>query len=213
MKSVMKVFAVMMLAGVLAACTAKPVASKEMSEKRSVAQVGAGSGGSGDIDSGDVSTSNGGLSAKIGTLKNADHTAPIGRIIKVHNVLVQNDPNPRLNVSVVIEDRGGSTDMSPSLRAYLSLYQKGEMFSTDASFDLGGFFQVKSVKRVGAGIYELKASYGDHTRDEGGYVQEGTFRIDASKAVNDMLAVRCPSDMDCSASEDFKSTVTVTKKK
>lgn len=51
-----------------------------------------------------------------------------------------------VQIKAIITDLGGSTDLSPTQKIYFTLYRKGEMFCTDAAFDLGHYFSFISAK-------------------------------------------------------------------
>ena len=78
------------------------------------------------------------------------------------------------------------------------------MFSTDASFNLGPVFSVKSAKRVSGGIYSVVVSVANANR----VLVNKTLTINAIKAITDLRAVQC-EDFDCDASTQFQSTITV----
>ncbi len=141
--------------------------------------------------------------AKSWTVASRNKKVPIARVTQ----LVKLVNKPHIQVNVVVEDLGGSTDVSPTQRAYLTLYAKGEMFSTDAAFDLGPHFGLVSAKRSSGGIYELvfepDLSMGER--------QRFTYVVDARKAIVAMKAVRC-EDFDCDASKKFAATIEVSKK-
>lgn len=113
-----------------------------------------------------------------------------------------------INVSVAVKDLGGSTDVSPTQEAYLTLYAKGEMFSTAASFKLGPVFAVNSAQRISGGIYSVEVSVPNQT--DGNPVNK-TFLINAQKAINAIKSVRC-EDFDCDASKNFVNTISLTVK-
>lgn len=112
--------------------------------------------------------------------------------------------NTGLRVSVVVKDLGGSTDVSPTREVFFTIYLKGEMFSTDASFYLAPVFSVKSAKRISGGRYQIVVSI---PNDAGGPMEK-VFWIDATKALKEIQSVRC-EDFDCPASRDFKSSIEV----
>lgn len=126
----------------------------------------------------------------------------VARIVNVINLV--NNPNIMVNVSV--QDLGGSTDVSPTQKVFLSLYSKGEMFSTDAAFEIADVLSLKSVRRVSGGIYEIQAK---EYSDSG--MQTVTYTINAIKAINEMKSVNCGGEFDCDASNNFASKVSVTK--
>jgi hypothetical protein len=128
----------------------------------------------------------------------------IGRIVKLVNLVEKEG----MQINVMVVDRGGSTDVSPTQEAFLTLYSKGEMFSTDASFDLGPIYSLKSARRIAAGVFEIKVS---EPGGGNGMPADATYTVDAKQATVDMRAVRC-EDFDCEASSNFKASITVKKK-
>ncbi len=139
------------------------------------------------------------ISAQAATVNSADVTVTVARVVKVVP-LVEKDG---LQVSVVVQDHGGSTDVSPTQTVYLTLYAKGEMFSTDATFKIADVLSVTSTKRVSGGVYEVKAMTYDND------MAETTYTIDATKAVTAIQAVDCGGDFDCEASSKFTASVEV----
>lgn len=117
--------------------------------------------------------------------------------------LVQLVDKPEIKVNLVIQDLGGTTDVSATQRALFTLYSKGEMFSTDATFDLGPIFSLKKAVRVSGGQYEVTVE-----RDLG---RLEVLRIDAVKAINAIKSVSC-EDFDCEASEKFSTTIDISSK-
>lgn len=113
---------------------------------------------------------------------------------------------PGIQVSVTVQDLGGSTDVSPTMTVYLTLYSKGEMFSTEAAFKIADVLSLKSAKRISGGIYQVVAL----TYDGGSNgLQETTYTIDAIKAVNAIEGVNCGGDFNCDASSKFASEIDV----
>ncbi len=141
-------------------------------------------------------------SASAKTVASADVKVSLVQVTDVFP-LVQ---KPGLQVSVAVEDLGGSTDLSPTMNVYLTLYAKGEMFTTHATFKIASVLSVQSAKRVSGGIYQVVALTYDEDAEG---IQEKTFTIDAIKAVNAIQAVQC-EDFDCEASSNFVSEVEVT---
>ena len=149
-------------------------------------------------------------------------TIPVSRVVNFWK-LVSKSVEPKnssipgslrlgaLDVTVVVKDLGGSTDVSPMQTAYLNLYSKGEMFDVEASFNLGNFYEVKGAKRVEAGIYEI---YVKELSDESGAYgfPNVTLRVDASKAVYDIRRIDCEGEFGCDASENFSPSATVVRK-
>ncbi len=114
-------------------------------------------------------------------------------------------------VFVSVVDHGGSTDMSTTQTVYLNLYRKGEMFSTDASFEIANVLFVRSVKRLQAGLFQVIAQGFDENA-EGSRVRDLTYTIDARGALKAIAAVNCGDEFDCKASEEFRSSVEVSVK-
>ena len=142
------------------------------------------------------------VSAQAETVKSAEASVSIARVVKVIELVNK----PGLQVSVAVKDLGGSTDVSPTQEAYLTLYSKGEMYDVEATFLITNALEVKSAKRVSGGIYEVVVSVYEDT------IKDVTYTIDARKAVTDIQAVNCGGDFGCTASNEFKATVEVTAK-
>ncbi len=114
------------------------------------------------------------------------------------------------SVNAVVVDHGGSTDMSPTQTVFLTIYQKGEMYSTDLAFKIADVMNFVGATRTKGGIYLVKATELD---DKAGTVAKVSYRIDARKALAAIQAFRCPPDdqMDCAASASFSSTIELVK--
>ncbi|QDK38365.1 hypothetical protein [Bdellovibrio sp. NC01] len=140
-------------------------------------------------------------------IKSSDKEAEtnIARVVQLFNLVNK----PQLVANIVVRDSGGSTDLSPTQQAFFTLYVKGEMFSTDAAFDLGPVFAVKSAKRIDGGIYETVVERYDYDANK---FHDVTLRIDAVKAIRAIQAVDCGGDFDCPASNNFETSISVTEK-
>jgi hypothetical protein len=125
----------------------------------------------------------------------------IARVTAVMNLVNK----PEIMVNVSIQDLGGSTDVSPTQKVFLNLYAKGEMFSTDASFEIANVLEVVAARRFSGGVYEVKVKEYNDT------IETVTYRINAVDAVNAIMAVDCGDEFDCDASTNFASKVSVTK--
>ncbi len=128
-------------------------------------------------------------------IQSSDAKVPVARVAKIINLV----DKPHIQVNLVVEDLGGTTDVSPTRRVFFTLYAKGEMFSTDAAFDLGPHFGLVSAKRVSGGVYEVTFAKMIEPKAP-------VYRIDATDAIVAMKAVRC-EDFDCPASKDFKAKI------
>jgi len=126
------------------------------------------------------------------------------RVEKVIHLSKESD----INVNIVLMDTGGSTDVSPTKNIYFTLYKRGEMFSTDASFKLGSFFSLNSTRKVSNGLYSLVVeSYDANYR-----MVTMNYIIDAKKAMRALQKVECGDEFDCSASTQFKSSISFYRK-
>lgn len=125
----------------------------------------------------------------------------ISRVVDLVKLVDKDD----IKVNVTVSDIGGSTDVSPTQNLYFSIYSKGEMFSTDASFDLGQIYSLKNATTVSGGIYELQIV---GANQETTMPEDQTLIIDAVKAIVSLKNVKC-DDFDCDASTKFESTINV----
>lgn len=128
----------------------------------------------------------------------------VSRIVE----LVKMVSRPDIQVNVTVRDLGGSTDVSPTQELFFTLYSKGEMFSSDASFNLGAIYDFKSARKLSNGIYEIFIGGIDY---ETSMPKNKLLIIDAKKAITDILNVKC-ADFDCPASDEFETTILVTEK-
>lgn len=127
----------------------------------------------------------------------------VARVAKAINLVDKAD----IKVNVVVEDLGGSTDVSPTQKIFFTLYSKGEMFSTDATFDLGPVFEVISATRISGGKYAVKAVVPDETE----MMKTVTLKVDAIDAINKIKSVNCGEEFDCEASSAFAAEISVSK--
>jgi len=108
-----------------------------------------------------------------------------------------------IKVNVVVEDLGGSTDVGATQNVFFTLYSKGEMFSTDATFNLGPIIALKSAKRISGGIYQVNVIDGE--------MKPATLMINAIDAIMKLKSFTC-EDFDCEASSNFSASINVAKK-
>ncbi len=125
-----------------------------------------------------------------------DSVSP-ARVVNVIKLVDKYD----IKVNVLVEDHGGSTDMSPTQTAYFTLYAKGEMFSTDATFNLGRVFSVEEAKRISSGVYQIKITNAEY--------KQVVLTVDAAAAIVAIKNLDCGGDSDCEASKNFKATINV----
>jgi len=109
--------------------------------------------------------------------------------------------------SLLVEDLGGSTDLSPTQKIYFTMYKKGEMFNTDATFNLGHIFLLESAKDIegheGCFLLKVKNLGGKYNAE----ILEETFIIDAREALKDILAIDCGSEFDCELTVRFQTRI------
>ncbi len=144
------------------------------------------------------------FSLSAATIESSKNTVSAARVVEVVKLVNKAD----IQVNVVVVDNGGSTDVSPTQSLYFNIYSKGEMFSTDASFDLGYIFSLESAKRISGGVYQLEIT---GANEETAMPETQILEIDAQKAILALKAVQC-DDFDCEASTNFKSAISVSKK-
>lgn len=137
------------------------------------------------------------LSVSAATVASSKTQVNVARVVKLITLVEKSD----ISVRVAVEDLGGSTDVSPTQKVYVTLYSKGEMFSTDASFDLGPVMSVEGAKRVGAGLYEIAIVNAD--------LKKQTLKINAADAIVKIKSVNCGDEFDCEASTNFAASIEV----
>ncbi len=114
-------------------------------------------------------------------------------------------------VSIIVEDKGLSTDVSPRYTVYMGFASLAEMGNVTANFVINeNAYKFISATRVSAGVYEVKTV---EYRDEDGMV-EVTQTIDASKVYLDEQKLRkdCASDF-CDKALETTIELTETTKK
>lgn len=121
------------------------------------------------------------------TIHSLPENADISRIAGFYPLL----DKPGLTVQAVVIDQGGSTDASPMQMLYLTLYSKGEICSTGASFNLGPVFSVQGAKRIEAGIYEIRTQAPDNGIEN---QKDMIFRVDARQATAGIQKAPCEEE-------------------
>ena len=131
-------------------------------------------------------------------------SAEVSRIVE----LIKLELKPDLQLNVIVRDLGGTTDVSPTQMLYFTLYSKGELFSTDATFNLGAIYDFKSARKISNGLFEIFIGGIDIQTS---MPKNKLLIIDARKSISDILKVRC-ANFDCPASDEFESSIIVTEK-
>jgi hypothetical protein len=135
---------------------------------------------------------------------NTRNKVNVARVVELVKLVNKED----IKVNVTVTDLGGSTDLSPTQKLFFNIYQKGEMFSTDASYNLGAIYSFKKATRVSAGVYEI-AVVGANA--ETNMPEDQTLIVNAEKAIVNLKNVRCEG-FDCEASTNFKASISVNQK-
>lgn len=138
------------------------------------------------------------------TIESSKNNINAARVVELIKLVNKTD----IQVNIVVVDNGGSTDVSPTQSLFFNIYSKGEMFSTDASFNLGPIYSLESAKRVNSGIYEVVIN---GVNAETSMPEKQIIVIDAQKAIIALKNVSC-DDFDCEASSNFKSSIETTLK-
>lgn len=141
------------------------------------------------------------LSAQAKEISSKDTSVNIARVVNVISLETGSD----VQANIAVEDTGGSTDVSPTQVIYLTLYLKGEMFSTDATFKLADIYALKNVTNLSDGVYEL-------TIVNAPRLEEITYTVDARRALSEISKVSCGDEFDCDASESFQTKITMVRK-
>lgn len=144
------------------------------------------------------------LSKEVTSLNKNEARLSVSRIAEV----IKLETTEEIKVNLAVHDLGGSTDVSPTQELFLTLYSKGEMYDTEAAFNLGPVYSFKSARKLSTGLYEIKVSGVDR---ETSMPVNKTLLIDAQKAIVQMKNVSC-EDFDCPASTNFKSVIQLSTK-
>ena len=123
------------------------------------------------------------VSANAGTVSSAINKIEPSGIDKVIRLVDKNDyKTGHKKVSIVVEDKGMSTDISPRYTVYLGYSSLAEMGNIWADFKINdNVFEFISATRKAPGIYEVKVI---EYRDEDG-MTEVTQTINANKMFSD----------------------------
>lgn len=140
-----------------------------------------------------------------------DSIAPSATIMLEASRVVRLYPlaeKPGLQVSMLLEDLGGSTDASPTQRLYLTLFAKGELCNYDAVYDLGVVYSAGKPERLSAGMYEIAAVI--PTKEMSGQ-KDAVYRVDARNATMDIQKIPC-REFDADSDAGFSTAITRSEK-
>lgn len=140
----------------------------------------------------------------VSSSQNQVKPSSIDQVIRLVDKIEQGSSQKKL--SVVVEDAGMSTDVSPRYSVYLAYASLAEMGNISADFKINkNAYKFLSATRKSPGIYEIKVI---EYRDQDGMV-EVTQTIDASKIFSDEKKIRsqCGTDF---CEQTLKTTVEVT---
>lgn len=126
------------------------------------------------------------------TITSSDEKISAAAIDKVIRLVDKDSPgSSQKKVSIVVEDHGMSTDVSPRYTAYLGFASLAEMGNISADFKITDqIYKFTSALRKSAGIYEIKFT---EYRDEVGMI-EVTQTIDTTKMFSDEQKMRVQCD-------------------
>lgn len=149
-------------------------------------------------------------SFKIGVITGAVKSTRFGTAVEISRIveLKKLELRPDLQINVTVRDMGGTTDATPTQELFFTMYTKGEIFSTDATFNLGAIYDFKMARRVSEGIYEILVGGIDL---DSSMPKSRLIVIDAKKAIKEILNVRC-TKIDCPASDEFEAIINVVEK-
>lgn len=105
-----------------------------------------------------------------------------------------------LQVKVIVDNLGLSTDISPTKHIILALYSDNEMFKIAGSYAIGFAYKIDSIKRVDGGIYEITGQLNE-------YGETMTIQINAVDAVNEMKTTSCSDFAICRTAKPVKVIV------
>ncbi len=147
------------------------------------------------------------VSASAGTISSGENKIEPSGIDKVIRLVDKNDYRTgHKKVSIVVEDKGMSTDVSPRYTVYLGYSSLAEMGNIWADFKINNnVFEFLSATRKAPGIYEVKVI---EYRDEFG-MTEVTHTIDATKMFSDEreMLKKCGDDF-CDG--ELKTSIQIT---
>jgi hypothetical protein len=139
------------------------------------------------------------FASKVENTKGA--TIRVARVQKVIPLVEKSD----IEVKVVVQELGLSTDVSPTKQIFLTIYAPGEMNDAESTFEISQSYGVDSAKRIAPGIYQVKASL---PSPEDRMPVNALLTIDATKATVGIKKMPCPEFETC----EFNGSVDVSVK-
>lgn len=120
--------------------------------------------------------------AQASSIKSEKLSIAPSSIDKTFRLVDKNGDEGQKKLSIIVADKGMSTDVSPRYSVYLGYQSNAEMGNLSADFLITDeAMSVESAKRVSAGIYQVVV---DRYRD-GLYSEKVTLTIDATKMFAD----------------------------
>lgn len=136
--------------------------------------------------------------AEESVIKNKEHkieAARVADVVKLKTIKSQHG-DLDIQVNIVVEDLGGTTDVSPTQVVYLTLYSKGEMCDVSATFELGRTFGLESAStQNGRYVIVLSDYLNDEVKEEM-YLGNTTYEVDATEAIKAIQKVNYCEDFD-----------------
>jgi hypothetical protein len=112
--------------------------------------------------------------------------------------LVNKSANGRnLQVKVIVNSTGGTTDVSPQKQIFLGLYSENEMFDLVGTYNIGSAFSVTSISRLDGGIYKITGELLDLKKPM-------SIIVDAVDAVNELKNMSCGEFEVCRTTKSIK---------
>jgi hypothetical protein len=127
--------------------------------------------------------------------------ARVSQIFNIVNKKFGKNSDIDLQIRVIVESTGGSTDVSPRKQVYFGIYSENEMSDAIANYSLGRAYEVQSVKRLDGGLYEITGKFADFNK-------VSKIVINAVKAVKELESLSCEEFSVCT----LKSDIVVQKK-
>ena len=139
-----------------------------------------------------------------------DTTVDVSRVQKQVTLIQSVKGESDLRVSFVVMDSGGSTDLSPRARLYLTVFNESEMKDAKSAHMIASINSLVSSKRIEAGVYEAIVTQYDYSGECGGALPESMLKItvDARQLTADVRKFKGAGEFDVST---VQTPITITK--
>lgn len=85
----------------------------------------------------------------------SEETALIDAATVVDSIVLGNNAADDITVRLISTDLGSHTDVAPNKNLYITFLDRGELNTTRTAFLLDTVIELKSAKRISAGVYEI----------------------------------------------------------